>query len=103
MPMATRRCAGIVVTSRPSKTILPALGGKKPLIKLKKVVFPAPFGPMIARNSPRATASEMSSTATRLPNRFPTLTTSRTFAGGAEAASLALFASSAVLMLGSCV
>ena len=44
--------------SCPPKTILPALGGKKPLIKLKKVVFPAPLGPMIARNSPLATVSE---------------------------------------------
>ena len=34
--------------------MVPEVGGKNPLIRLKKVVLPAPFGPMIARNSPFA-------------------------------------------------
>ena len=50
----------------------PAVGGKKPLIRLKKVVLPAPFGPMIARSSPVGTASETSRTAARLPKRLLT-------------------------------
>ena len=79
------------------------LGGKKPLIKLKKVVLPAPFGPMIARNSPRVTASETSVTAARLPKRLPTLATSKTLARGSKAAPLGVFASGAELMPGSCV
>ena len=41
--------------SCPSNMMVPAVGGKKPLIRLKKVVLPAPFGPMMARSSPFAT------------------------------------------------
>ena len=41
--------------SRPSKVMVPEVGGKNPLIRLKKVVLPAPFGPMIAHSSPFAT------------------------------------------------
>jgi len=37
---------------------------------LKNVVLPAPFGPMIARNSPGSMVSDTSSIATRLPKRF---------------------------------
>ena len=59
--------------SRPSKVMAPEVGGKNPLIRLKKVVLPAPFGPMMAHNSPLATLSETSRTATRLPNRLVTL------------------------------
>ena len=33
----------------------PEVGGKNPLIRLKNVVLPAPFGPMIAHISPFAT------------------------------------------------
>ena len=61
------------------KMIVPEVGGKNPLIKLKKVVFPAPFGPMIAHSSPLATVSETSRTATRLPKRLVTLLISSTF------------------------
>jgi hypothetical protein len=59
--------------------IEPEDGGKNPLIRLKKVVLPAPFGPMMARNSPLATLSDTSRTATRLPNRLLTLQISSTF------------------------
>ncbi len=38
--------------SSPSSRISPDVGGKKPVIRLKNVVLPAPFGPMIARSSP---------------------------------------------------
>ena len=38
--------------SRPSNRIEPAVGANRPLTRLKNVVLPAPFGPMIARNSP---------------------------------------------------
>ena len=64
------------VMSRPSKTMVPEVGGKNPLIRLKKVVLPAPFGPMIARSSPLATLSETSRTATRLPKRLVTFSIS---------------------------
>ena len=39
---------------------------------LKSVVFPAPFGPRIARRSPCATSRSTSSTARSPPNRRPT-------------------------------
>src|ERR1700730_3307435 len=65
--------------SRPSNQIEPADGRKKPLIMLKKVVLPAPFGPITARSSPFGTLSETSRTATRLPKLLVTLRTSRTF------------------------
>ena len=53
-----------------SKTIFPEVCVRKPLMRLKKVVLPAPLGPMMARNSPGSTAIDTSSTATRLPKCF---------------------------------
>ena len=40
------------VMSRPSNTILPDVGGTSQVSILKKVVLPAPFGPMMPRSSP---------------------------------------------------
>ena len=40
------------VTSRPSSSTLPAVGRTSPESRLKSVVFPAPFGPMMPTNSP---------------------------------------------------
>jgi hypothetical protein len=48
----------MAVMSRPSNAMVPDVGGKKPLIRLKNVVLPAPFGPMIARSSPLPTVRE---------------------------------------------
>jgi len=39
-----------------------------PVIRLNSVVFPAPFGPMIARRSSRNTLSEIPPTAISAPN-----------------------------------
>src|SRR6516164_6142327 len=58
--------------------MVPDVGWKNPLMRLKNVVLPAPFGPMMARSSPFATVKETSWTATRLPKRLLTLRTSRT-------------------------
>ena len=58
------------VMSRPSNRIEPEVGAKKPLIRLKKVVLPAPFGPITARSSPGSTVIDTSRTATRLPKRL---------------------------------
>ena len=44
--------AGCLVTSRPKSSIVPAVGGNSPEMRLKTVVFPAPFGPRITRRSP---------------------------------------------------
>ena len=51
----------------PSNQISPALGGKKPVIRLKNVVLPAPLGPITARSSPSLMANETSRTACSLP------------------------------------
>ena len=71
--------------SSPSNTIRPEDGVRKPLIRLKNVVLPAPFGPITARSSPGSTVIETLSTATRLPKRRLMLSTERrlmTPAGG---------------------
>ena len=75
MPTPTRWCGGIAVMSRPSNRIRPAVGGKKPLIRLKNVVLPAPLGPMTARSSPGSTSIDTWSTATRLPKWRDTFST----------------------------
>ncbi len=67
MPFATRSTTVCRVMSSPSKITLPAVGGKKPLMRLKKVVLPAPFGPITARISPARISNETPSTAFRLP------------------------------------
>ena len=46
-------------------------------MQLKRVLFPAPLGPMMLRISPSATVKEMSSLATSPPNRFVIPWTSR--------------------------
>jgi len=49
--------------SRAPSEIVPALGFTKPDNRLKKVVLPAPFGPMMAWIVPASMESETSSTA----------------------------------------
>ena len=44
------------VTSCPSKTTRPPSARTRPVTVLKNVLFPAPFGPMMARNSPGSTS-----------------------------------------------
>src|SRR4029077_3833703 len=60
------------VTFWPKRVIRPSVGRASPLIRLNKVVFPAPFGPIRARRSPVATARLTSSTARRPSNAFET-------------------------------
>src|SRR3990172_5904261 len=64
-----RDSPGSPAMSSPSKTIRPAVGRSTPVTQLKNVDFPAPFGPMIARTSPRGTATETSLSAVSPPNR----------------------------------
>ena len=75
MPSRTRASGGSAVTSLPSNFTLPAEGANRPLIRLKNVVLPAPFGPMIARSSPGSTVNETFSIAVRLPKRLLTAST----------------------------
>ena len=55
------------VMSRPSNTIVPDVGGTSQVSILKKVVLPAPFGPITPRRSPWLTVKSMSLLATRPP------------------------------------
>jgi len=47
-PIAARACGGCDETSHPNKRIRPAEGASSPVLRLNRVVLPAPFGPMIA-------------------------------------------------------
>src|SRR6266516_1305159 len=60
------------VTSRPKSSTLPEVAAKSPQMTLKSVVFPAPFGPRMARRSPGAMSRSTSRTACRPPKRRPT-------------------------------
>src|SRR5690349_2512271 len=57
--------------SSPRNSSAPEVGGKSPEMTLNSVVFPAPFGPRMARLSPCATSRSTSRTAWRPPNRRP--------------------------------
>src|SRR3989442_4267749 len=60
---------GSPAMSSPLNTIRPLVGRSTPVRQLKKVDFPAPFGPMIPRISPRGTERVTLLTAARPPNR----------------------------------
>ncbi len=53
-----RSAGGRPVMSRPSARMRPVSGRSNPAISDNSVLFPAPLGPMTARNSPVATDSE---------------------------------------------
>src|SRR5262249_40461217 len=67
IPNAVRRWLGHFVTSRPNNTTWPEVAGRIPVIKLNRVVLPAPFGPMIALRSPGITVSVTPRTARSPP------------------------------------
>jgi hypothetical protein len=77
MPKWMVRCTGSRVMSRPLKRTRPLVGFRLPLSRLKSVVFPAPFGPMMAWSDPRCTWMLTSSTATSAPNCLRSPTASR--------------------------
>ena len=60
MPRRTRSSGASALMSLPSNRIEPDVGANRPLTRLKNVVLPAPFGPMIARNSPGSMVSDTS-------------------------------------------
>src|SRR5712691_2729854 len=71
-PSRARRRAGMNVTSLPKSSTEPVVATRSPAITLNSVVFPAPFGPRIARRSPGVTARLTSQSASRPPKRRPT-------------------------------
>src|SRR3984957_4780564 len=75
--MRTRSIAGARVTSRPSNSMRPACGSRLPVIRLKRVDLPAPFGPITPKASPRDTAKVTESETFKAPNDFETLSRRR--------------------------
>ena len=57
----------ITGTSRPANRSWPDVGGTSQVSILKKVLFPAPFGPMMPRSSPRFIVKSMSALAITPP------------------------------------
>ena len=66
-PRRAISCACNPVTSCPSNVMRPLVAGSARLIRLKKVVLPAPLGPMIPVIDPAATVKSTSSTARKPP------------------------------------
>src|SRR3989442_15286420 len=67
IPSRAVACCGIPVMSAPLNQMRPEVGTVSPEIRRKKVVLPAPLGPMIERSSPRWTLTSTSDTASNLP------------------------------------
>src|SRR3989442_14938746 len=63
----------------PWKVMVPLVGRYRPAMMLKKVVLPAPFGPMRLTIEPCGITKSMLETATSPPNCFVTARASRTF------------------------
>src|SRR5438034_4866890 len=70
MPRCGRRWLGTRVMSRPKSVMEPASGESSPVMRLKSVVLPSPFGPMIRRRSPGSTVRSTASVTRRPPNDF---------------------------------
>src|SRR5215218_3150605 len=66
MPRCGRRRLGTLVMSWPSRWTEPLSGVSSPVMRLNRVVLPAPFGPMIRRRSPGSTL-RLTSVVTRSP------------------------------------
>src|SRR5436309_6687842 len=64
------------VTSRPRKRMRPASGRRTPEMTWKRVVFPAPFGPISPTSCPASTSRSTSLRARTPPKRFETFRTS---------------------------
>src|SRR5215813_2210506 len=69
MPRREIRSGGRPAMSAPPKRMRPLVGRRTPVRQLKNVLLPAPFGPMIARISPRGTAKLTLLSAVSPPNR----------------------------------
>src|SRR5215472_817606 len=76
-PLRARAGADSRVMSSPAKRTSPRSGRTSPASWPISVVFPAPFGPMIACVSPRRTSRSMPSLARSAPKRFTKLRISR--------------------------
>src|SRR6202030_714178 len=69
MPLCEIAFEGSPVMSLPSKKMRPEVGRSTPVRQLKNVLLPAPFGPMMARTSSRATSKLTADSAAHPPKR----------------------------------
>src|SRR5712691_4400821 len=69
MPFWEIRLEGSPAMFSPLNRIRPPVGRRTPVRQLKKVLLPAPFGPMMARISPRRISKSTLSSAVRPPKR----------------------------------
>src|SRR5882672_6496623 len=67
MPRWAILCGGVPAMSRPSKMMRPAVGASCPVSRLKKVVLPAPLGPITACRAPSWTSRVTALTAVSAP------------------------------------
>src|SRR5262245_10073511 len=72
MPLREMTWGGSPATFSPSRRMRPLVGRSTPVTQLKKVLFPAPLGPMMARICPRGTVTLTRLTALKPPNRMVT-------------------------------
>src|SRR5687767_12498947 len=84
-PASAMSRGGRPVMSVPASTTRPASGRSWPLMQLKQVVLPAPFGPISATSSPADTANVASRTACTPSKDFARRWTDRTGANAASA------------------
>src|SRR3990172_9153241 len=77
-PSRQMACGGRPVMSRPLKLMRPASGTRCPVITLKRVLLPAPLGPMIAAISPGSTRRLTPTRAWKPPKALATPETSST-------------------------
>src|SRR5215469_8157317 len=70
MPRWATPCGGVPAMSRPSKMIRPDVGVCCPVSRLKKVVFPAPLGPITECSEPSSTSIVTALTAVSAPKDF---------------------------------
>ena len=77
MPRRLIRCGAIPEISVPRNFTVPESDLSMPEIVLNRVVFPAPFGPMIACSTSGSKSSVTRSSATRPPKRLVRLSISR--------------------------
>src|ERR1700730_7255584 len=78
IPRRQRSWGAIPVTSRSLNTIRPSSGSMCPVIRLKRVVLPAPLGPMHARIEPRGPVNDTPPTAMKPPKFLESPRTSST-------------------------
>ena len=77
IPRLARRCTGVWETLRPLNRTMPRVGFCSPLITLKQVVLPAPFGPMSPVTRPDSATNDAWLTAVTPPNWTTTSSTTR--------------------------